>query len=65
MTARAVVVVGGVTAWEGGDLDELDNEGATEEPAQVESAAKGSRVEDEDERWVRIQPRCGGAPLTG
>ncbi len=54
MTARAVVVVGGVTAWEGGDLDELDDKGATEEPAQVESAVEGSRVEDEVDRWVRM-----------
>ena len=54
MTASAGVIVGGLTAWEGGDLDELDDEGATEEPAQVESAADGSRVEDEDERWVRM-----------
>ena len=54
MTTSAGAVVGGLTAWEGGDLDELDDEGATEEPAQVESAAEGSRVEDEDERWVRM-----------
>jgi hypothetical protein len=54
MTASAVVVVGGVTAWEEGDLDELDDKGATEEPAQVESAVKGSRVEDEDDCWVKM-----------
>ena len=54
MTARAGAVVGGLTAWEGGDLDELDDEGATEEHAQVESATEGSRVEDENERWVRM-----------
>ena len=54
MTASAGVIVGGLTAWEGRELEELDDEGATEEPAQVESATKGSRVEDEGERWVRM-----------
>ena len=54
MTASAGAVVVGLTAWEGGDLDELDDEGATDEPAQVESAADGSRGEDEDEHWVRM-----------
>ncbi len=54
MTASAGVVVGGLTAWEGRELDELDDEGATEEPAQVESAAEGSQVEDKGERWVRM-----------
>jgi hypothetical protein len=52
MTVRAGVGVGVVTTWEGGDSDELDVEGATEEPAQVESAVDGSRVDDDDEGWV-------------
>ena len=55
MTVSAVAVVGGMTpTWEGGDSDELDNEGAAEEPAQVESAVDGSRVADVDDRWVSM-----------
>ena len=42
MTVSAGVGVGVVTTWEGGGSDELDVEGATEEPAQVESAVDGS-----------------------
>jgi hypothetical protein len=42
MTVSAGVGGGVVTTWEGGGSDELDVEGATEEPAQVESAVDGS-----------------------
>ena len=52
MTASAGGVVGGWTAWERRELEELDDEGATEEPVQVESIYEGSRVEDEGECWV-------------
>ena len=54
VTVSAGAVVGDVTTWEGGDSDELDVEGATKEPAQVESAVDGSRVEDDDDRWVSM-----------
>ena len=52
MTASAGGVVGGWTAWERRELEELDDEGATEEPVQVESIYEGSRVEDEGECGV-------------
>ena len=54
ITATLVVLECGVTTREGEDLEELDDEWAADEPAHVESAVEGRRVDDEEERCVRI-----------
>ena len=42
--------MGGATTWEEGDLEEVEEEEAAEDPAQVESVLRaGGRVDNEDE----------------
>ena len=38
----------------GGHTDESEDEGADDEPAQVESAVNEGRADDENEGWVRM-----------